>query len=109
MPLLSTNNCFNILSNICDSETILPDVQNSETIPILTPVLTVLIPKVRKLKWEKALPASYTIATTEGSPTLLKVKVEIETINTVEKKLVTSLIDSDATGKFIDRHYTKSC
>jgi len=42
-------------------------------------------------------------------PTSLKLKVEIETTNTAERKSVLSLVDSGATGELIDRHYAKSC
>ena len=99
-PLLSTSNHFEILSNICNSETILPDVQNPEKqilIPAPAPA-----PKVQKLKWEKALPKKYVIATTEQSLTSLKLKVEIETIDTLEWKSITCLVDSGVTSEFID-------
>ena len=86
-----------------------PDIQNSETTPIPNPVPTVVTPKVRKSKWEKALPTVLTIAATEGNPTSLKLKVKIETVDMAEKRSVMSLIDSGATSKFIDRHYAKSC
>jgi hypothetical protein len=44
----------------------------------------------------------------EGNPTSLKLKVEIETTDTAERSSVTALVDSRATGEFIDRHYVKS-
>ena len=72
MPLLSTCNCFEILSNIHDSETISLDVQKSENIP--APALnsdptsvSILTPRVRKPKWEKTLPKTLTIANMEGT------------------------------------------
>ena len=105
MPLLSTSNCFEILSNMCDSETILPDVQKPEKqIPV-----PVTAPKIRKSKWEKALPKKYFIATAEQSLTSLKLKVEIKTIDTLEQRSLTCLVDSGATSEFIDRDYAKSC
>ena len=98
MPLLSTSNCFEILSNICDSETIVPDVQKPEKqIPIPITAL-----KIRKSKWEKALPKKYFIATTEQSLMSLKLKVEIEMIDTSEWRSLTCLVDSGATSEFID-------
>ena len=109
MPLLSTSNCFSILSNTCDSEMTSSDIQNSEIILIPTHVPTAITPKVRKPKWEKALPKAFTISATEGNPTSLKLKVKLETTNTAEKISVTSLIDSGAMGEFIDQHYAKSC
>ena len=106
-PSLPTCNRFEILSNICDFETTLPDMQNSEkSIPVPA---SVSVPKVRKSKWEKALPKKYHIATTEQSLHSLKLKVEIETIDTSEWRSVTCLVDSGATSEFIDRDYAKSC
>ena len=66
MPSLSTRNHFEILTNKCDFENTLPDVQTpKEAIPVSVP-----IPKIRKSKWEKALPKQYVIATTEQSLTV---------------------------------------
>ena len=121
IPLLSTCNHFKILSNICDSETTLPDVQNSENtpakvsentlakVPIPIPVSTPAAPRVQKPKWEKTLPKGYTITATGENFTSLKLKVKIETTSTVERKSVFSLVDSGATSEFIDRDYMKSC
>jgi RNase H-like domain found in reverse transcriptase/Reverse transcriptase (RNA-dependent DNA polymerase)/Integrase zinc binding domain/Chromo (CHRromatin Organisation MOdifier) domain len=76
--------------------------------PLLVPVATPMIPKVRKPKWEKALPEKYTISAT-GESNSLKLKVELETTDTSERKSVNSLVDSGANGEFIDRDYAKSC
>ena len=83
------------------------DVQKVEE--NLTPIPTPLIPRVWKPKWEKALPEKFIIAAMEETPNSLKIKVEIETTNTVEKRSITALIDSGATGEFIDRQYARSC
>ena len=97
-PSLSTSNRFEILSNICNSETILPDVHKPEKqIPV-----PITAPKIRKSKWEKALPKKYFIATVEQSLMSLKLKVEIETIDASEWKSLTCLVDSGATSEFID-------
>ena len=110
MPSLSTCNRFKILSNIQDSKTNLPDVQIPEkTInPPLTPTITPMILRVRKPKWEKALPERYTISEIGGSNSL-KLKVELKTTDTSERKSVNSLVDSGATGEFINHDYVKSC
>ena len=55
------------------------------------------------------MPEKLTIATTEGTPNSLSLKVEIKTTDTAEKRSITALVDSRATGKFIDRQYAKSC
>ena len=39
----------------------------------------------------------------------LKLKVEIETIDTLERKSITCLVDSGVTSEFIDQDYAKSC
>ena len=108
-PPLSTYNHFEILANISDSEIVPLDVQKLEKLqtPILTP--TPSPPKRQKPKWERALPEKFTIATTEGTPNSLNLKVEIKTTDTVEKKSITALVDSGVTGEFIDRQYAKSC
>ena len=104
-PSLSTSNRFKILSNICDSETILPDMQKPEKqIPV-----PITAQKIQKSKWEKALPKKYFIATMEQSLMSLKLKVEIETIDTLEQRSLTCLVDSGATSEFIDQDYAKSC
>ena len=64
--------------------------------------------KTHHPKWEKRLPQKFIIAATEETPTLLKLKVKIETMDTAEKKSVTSLVDCRPTGEFIDQHYAKS-
>jgi len=115
-PLLSTCNRFEILANICDSETVLSDVQNPENTPnsdlVLGSALTCtsdMTPKARKPKWERSLPKAYTIASTEGNSNSLKLKVEIETTDTTQKKSLFALVDCGATGEFIDQDYAKSC
>ena len=111
-PLLSTYNCFEVLSNIHDSETTLLDVQKPEETlsPVLNP-LPILTPRIRRPKWQKTLPKALTIATAEEVSTSLRLKVEIETTatDTAEKKSITALLDSGSTGKCIDRDYAKSC
>ena len=95
----------------------LPDVQNLKEIPSPIPVPAPNpkptsipeIPRICKPKWQKTLPKTLTIASTEGISTSLKLKVEIETTDTAKKKSITALLDSGSTGECIDRDYTKSC
>ena len=82
-------------------------MQNPEKqIPVPIPATA---PKIRKSRWEKALPKKYFIATVEQSLTSLKLKVEIEMIDTSEQKSITCLVDSGVTSEFIDQDYAKSC
>jgi len=62
----------------------------------------------RRPKWERQLPSKLVIALAEDGSTSLKLKVELETTDTGEVKSVNSLVDSGATGEFIDHHYAKS-
>ena len=88
----------------------LPDVQNLKEIPFPIPIPAPNpkpawipeIPRVRKLKWQKTLPKTLTIASAEGISTSLKLKVEIETMDTAERKSITTLLDSGSTGECID-------
>ena len=109
MPSLSSCNCFEVLANICDTGTITSDVQKYEGTPnsVLNPrpapvCLHTIAPKIRKPKWEKMLPKAYIIVSAEESSNSLKLKVKIETTNTAHKKSVTTLVDSGATGEFIN-------
>src|ERR1700761_7724352 len=54
------------------------------------------------------MPESYHISAV-GESNSLKLKVELETMDTSKRKSVNSLVDSGANGEFIDREYEKSC
>ena len=104
-PSLSSHNRFNVLvvDPINDIETETLDVPKIKSPPTPTPSI-----RIRRPKWERLLPKQLTIAVTETISTSLKLKIEIETTDTAEKKSVTALVDSGSTGEVIDRHYAKS-
>ena len=109
MPSLSSCNRFEILANICDSETFSPDLQKTKNIPdqasVLGPApacIPVMTLRIRKPKWEKMSPKAYTIASTGEDSNSLRLKIEIESADTTWKRLVTTLVDSGTTGEFID-------
>jgi hypothetical protein len=110
MPLLSSHNHFNVL-NIekikNDIETETQDVQKFET-PSTSALVTNFCAKDCHPKWERLPPKKFTVAAMEGNFTSPKLKVEIETTDTAERSSITALVDSRATGEFIDRHYAKS-
>ena len=85
------------------SMTFLSNMSRMEALPSVTSSVQTRCPK-----WEKSLPQKFVIAATEENPTSLKLKVEIETMDTAEKKSISALVDCGATGEFIDRHYAKS-
>ena len=54
--------------------------------------------------WEHRLPKTYVVAA-NPSPNLLNLKVGIQTTDTAEVKGVTALLDSGATGLFINSNF----
>ena len=54
--------------------------------------------------WEHRLPKTYVVAA-NPSPNSLHLKVGIQTTDTAEVKGVTALLDSGATGLFIDSNF----
>jgi len=74
-----------------------------------TPPLTPLIPApLRKPKWERRLPKLHSISALDVRGTSLLLPVEIGTIDTSELHSVKALLDSKATGSFIDRDFVRS-
>jgi predicted aspartyl protease len=66
------------------------------------------IPRPRKSKIEKRLPKKLKIGAAELGPNSLYLRVEIESTDMQRKQAVRALVDSGATGLFIDREYVKS-
>ena len=62
----------------------------------------------RRPQWERRLPRQPKIGTTELGPKSLFLWVEIESTDTQRKYGVRALVDSGATGLFVDREYVKS-
>ncbi len=58
-------------------------------------------------KWERKLPRSFTVASSAPGPNSLYLKVQVESLSKV-KRQVRALVDSGATGLFIDRGYVRS-
>ena len=100
-PSPSTHNRFSILSvdNIPEID---EPVETPKDVPTPEPV------RQFRPRWERSLPAKLVIASTENEPKSLKLKVSIETTDTAEVKSVNSLVDSGATGNFIDRDYVRT-
>src|ERR1700678_1575820 len=98
-PSLSSYNRFDVLQieQINDIEIETPDVQKTEKSPISASTADSPI-RIRRPKWERLLPKKFVIAATENNPTALKLKVEIETTDTAEKKSISALVDCGATG-----------
>jgi hypothetical protein len=107
---LSSHNHFNVLNiekikNDIEMET--QDMQKPKTL-LISALITNFHAKDRCPEWKRLLPKKCTVAAMEENPTYLKLRVEIETMDTVERTSITALVDSRATGEFINRHYAKS-
>jgi hypothetical protein len=105
-PPLSSRNRFSILSidSIPEIEEPVETkvVQSSESHPVL---------RTFRPNWEHRLPSSFVVSVldeTEDRRRSLTLKIELQTTDTGEVKSVKALLDSGATGMFIDRDYVKT-
>ena len=106
-PSSSTHNQFSVLH--VDS---IPEIKEPvESPPVVPPKTDPPAPsRKRKPNWEKRIPDHLVIDTLnekEGRCRSLTLKIELQTTDTAETKSITALLDSGATGMFIDREYVK--
>jgi len=87
-------------------------IEDSNTIdsePVDAPPLIPLIPApLHKPKWERRLPKLLSISALDARETSLLLPVEIGTTDTSELHSVKALLDSGATGSFINRDFVCS-
>jgi len=81
-----------------------PNTIDSELVDAL-PLLSLHPAPLRKPKWERRLPKLLSISALDAQGTFLLLPVEIGTTNTSELHFVKTLLDSGATGSFIDRDF----
>jgi len=84
-----------------------PNTIDSELIDAPSPNPPVTAPP-HKPKWEKRLPKLFMISALDARGTSLLLPVEIRTTDTSELHSVKALLDSGATGSFIDRDFVCS-
>jgi hypothetical protein len=101
-PPLPCKNYFNVLA----VEEI--EVDPSTTTDISPVPETARTEKMWKSKLEKKLPKKLNVGAAEIGPNSLYLQVEIESTDNQQKYGVRALVDSGATGLFIDREYVKS-
>ena len=84
-----------------------PNIIDSELVdaPPLLPLPPALL---YKPKWERRLPKLLSISALDARGTSLLLPVEIGTTNTSELHSVKALLNSGATGSFIDRDFVRS-
>ena len=103
-PPLPNNNRFSVLSVDSTAEIDEPVEKNQVVQTSESPILD----RHSRPSWEKHLPRRLIVAALEDNSRSLKLKVEVETTDTGEVKSIQSLVDSGATGLFIDRDYVKA-
>jgi len=84
-----------------------PNTIDSELIDVPSPNPPVTAPPC-KPKWEKRLPKLFAISALDAQGTSFLLPVEIGTTDTSELYSVKALLDSGATGSFIDRDFVCS-
>jgi len=78
-----------------------PNTIDSELVD--APPLILLVPTpLHKPKWERGLPKLLSISVLDAQETFLLLSVEIGTTDTSELHSIKALLDSRATGSFID-------
>ena len=101
MPSLPIKNRFLCLSvDNCEAENSSNFTSDSEKIKTDTHTTSTL-PKPRKKKWEQRLPKPYILAATPSSQSF-ETDVEIQTTDTAQRICTKALVDSGATGLFVD-------
>ena len=107
MPSLPLSNQFAVLSitpqnedTVHVSESVTETANRQDTSPKEFPKS----PTTRMKRWERRLLKTYVVAA-NPSPNSLHLKVGIQTTDTAEVKGVTALLDSGATGLFIDSNF----
>jgi len=84
-----------------------PNTIDSELIDAPSPDPPVPAP-LHKRKWEKRLPKLLVISSLDARETYLLLPVEIGTTDTSKLHSIKALLDSGATGSFIDRDFVHS-
>jgi len=90
---------------VLDVEEVNTDVHEPIDAPLLSPSNPDRITQPRKPKWEKRLPKRLSINTLDARGTSIILPIEVSTTDTSEVHSVKVLLDSRATGNFIDRDF----
>jgi hypothetical protein len=105
-PSLSSSNRFSVLH----VDEIIEIDEATEKIQVVQCISKDEVSLPPRLKWERHISPAFIIATSDDvTPSRsLKLKVEIETTDTGEVKSLSALVDSGATGRFIDQDFVKA-
>ena len=103
VPLLPVHNWFACLE-VENEKPLFPSLP--ESLPCKATQNPIPTVQTQLQPWERRLLKCYVIATTPG-PKSLTIKVEIQTMDTVEIKSGPALVDCGATGQFMDWDYVE--
>jgi len=90
---------------VLDVEEVNTDVCEPIDAPLLSPSDLDRTTQPQKPKWEKRLPKRLSVNTLDTRGTLIILPIEVSTTDTSEVHSVKALLDSGATGNFIDRDF----
>jgi len=92
---------------ILDIEKVNTDVCEPINAPLLSPSNPDRTTQPRKPKWEKRLPKQLSVNTLDTHRTSIILPIEVSITDTSEVHSVKALLDSGATGNFIDRDFVR--
>jgi len=93
---------------VLDVEEVNTDIREPIDTPLLLSSALDRTIQPRKPKWEKRLPKRLSINTLDACRTLIILPIEVHTTNTSKVHSVKALLDSGATGNFIDRDFVRT-
>jgi len=92
---------------VLDVEEVNTDVCEPIDTPLLSPSDPDRTTQPWKPKWEKRLPKRLSVNTLDAHGTSIILPIEVSTTNTSEVHSIKALLDSGATGNFIDRDFVQ--
>jgi len=92
---------------VLDIEEVNTDIREPIDAPLLPPSAPDRTTQPRKPKWEKRLPKRLSVNTLNARGTSIILPIEVSTTDTSEMHSVKALLDSGATGNFIDRDFVQ--
>ena len=99
-PPLSNNNRFSVLDT---SEPEIDEDAQTDSEPLPLPSLPPC--QTRRPKWEKRLPQKLVIRSLEQGPNCIMVPTHLKTTDTMEEAATEAMVDTGATGDFIDQEF----
>jgi len=90
---------------VLDIEEVNTDIREPIDAPLLSPSTSDRTAQPRNPKWEKRLPKRLFVNTLDARGTSIILPIEVSTTDTSEVYSVKALLDSKATGNFIDRDF----